>query len=191
MQKVCPGLWDHQIAGKENGLYSRHDSYDKHNPGKGSEYPRHGGFYIATWAAAYEHTKDTVFLEAIEQLVDSFEDRRNKKTGALMAETQSPNLMWPQSSLSLAVDLWESAEKVPRALGNKMLSCAEKPDKVFLNIKHDLSPGGKGFMIHAITSTLEPGRLRLGKPDDSRRHYSDIWATSYGNATDAQIAMQC
>ena len=190
-RKFALGLWNHQIADQEKGLYSRHASYDKHGPGKGSEYPRHGGFFIATWAAAYEHTKETVFLEAIEQLVDAFESRRNKKTGALMAETQSPDLMWPHSCLSLAVDLWESAEKVPRALGNKMLSCASKTDVVFLKIHHDLSPGGDGFMIHAVTSTLEPGWLRLGKPDDTRRHFSDIWATSYGNATDAQIAMLC
>ena len=190
-RKFALGLWNHQIADKEKGLYSRHASYDKHGPGKGSEYPRHGGFYIATWAAAYEHTKDTVFLEAIEQLVDAFESRRNEKTGALMAETQSPDLMWPQSCLSLAVDLWESAEKVPRALGNKMLSCASKTDEVFLKINHDLSTDGDGFMIHTVTSTLEPGWLRLGKPDDTRRHFSDIWATSYGNPTDAQIAMLC
>ena len=72
-----------------------------------------------------------------------------------------------------------------------MRTCASKTDEVYLKTGHDLSPGGEGFMIHAVTSTLEPGWLRLGKPDDSRRHFSDIWATSYGNATDAQIAMLC
>ena len=185
------GLWNHQIADQEKCLYSRHARYDAHGPMTGSEYPRHGGFYIATWAAAYEHTNDPVFLTAIERMVDTFEARCNTKTGALMAETQSPELMWPNSNLSLAVDLWESADKVPRALGEKMRKCASKTDDVFLRIRHDLSPGGDGFMIHAVTSTLEPGWLRLGKPDDTIRHFSDIWATSYGNATDAQIAMLC
>ncbi|MCE5251260.1 hypothetical protein LLG96_13670 [bacterium] len=185
------GLRNHQIADLEKGLYSRHARYDVHGPDTGSEYPRHGGFYIATWAAAYEHTKDPVFLDAIDKLVTAFENRRNKTTGALMAETQSPDLMWPQSNLSLAVDLWDSAEKVPYWLADKMRACASKTDEVFLKIRHDLSPGGKGFMIHTVTSTLEPGWWRGGKPDDSMRHFTDTWATGYGDATDAQIAMLC
>ncbi|MBN1291302.1 MAG: hypothetical protein JXB48_05625 [Candidatus Latescibacteria bacterium] len=185
------GLWNHQIADKEQGLYSRHARYDEHGPGIGSEYPRHGGFYIATWAEAYAHTKNPEFLKAIECLVNSYENRRNEKTGGIMAETQSPDLMWPHSNLSLAVDLWNSAEKVPIELAEKMRACASKTDDVYLKIAHDLSSGGEGFMIHAVTSTLEPGWLRLGKPDDTQPHFSDIWATSYGNATDAQIAMLC
>jgi len=190
-RKFALGLWNHQIADQEKGLYSRHAYYDKHQPGTGSEYPRHGGFYIATWAEAYERTKNPEFLRAIERLVDGFEGHRNEKTGALMAETQSPDLMWPQSNVSLAVDLWESAEKVPAELGEKMRACASKTDDVFLKIGHDLSPGGEGFMIHSVTSTLEPGWLRLGKADDTRRHFTDTWSTGYGDATDAQIAMLC
>ncbi|MFC1608146.1 hypothetical protein ACFL47_09260 [Candidatus Latescibacterota bacterium] len=185
------GLWNHQISDQDSGYYSRHARYDTHGPGKGSEYPRHGGFYIATWAAAFKHTKEPVFLKAIECLVDAFENRRNKTTGALMAESQSPDLMWPHSNLSLAVDLWDNTDKVTPALSEKMKAFALKTDDVFLTIGHDLSPGGEGFMIHAVTSTLEPGWLRLGNPDDSRRHFSDTWQTSYGNATDAQIAMLC
>lgn len=185
------GLWEHQIADQDSGFYSRHARYDMHGPGRGSEYPRHGGFYIATWAAAYERTGEPEFLDAINCLVDSYERNRNPVTGALLAETQSPDLMWPNSNLSLAVDLWDAAEKVPEALAEKMRACALKTDDVFLAIEHDLSLGGPGFMIHSVTSTLEPGWLRLGKPDDTRRHFSDIWATSYGNSTDAQIAVLC
>jgi hypothetical protein len=190
-RRFALGLWEHQIADHEQCLFSRHARYDDHGPGTGSEYPRHGGFYIATWASAYEYTGDTVFLEAIGKLVDSFERRRNPVTGALMAETQSPELMWPNSNLSLAVDLWDSAEKVPPSLAQKMRACASKTDEVFLKIKQDLTPGGKGFMIHAVTSTLEPGWMRLGKPDDTRRHFTDTWATAYGEPTDAQVAMLC
>jgi len=189
--RFARGLWEHQIYDQSTGHYSRHARYDIHQPGKGSEYPRHGGFYIATWAEAYKRTKDPVFLAAIETLVDSFEARRNPKTGALMAETQSPELMWPNSNVSLAVDLWNSADKAPAPLAEKMRNCALATDEVFLAIDNDLSPTGKGFMIHAVSSTLEPGWLRLGKPDDTRRHFSSTWATGYGDATDAQIAMLC
>ena len=190
-RRFALGLWNHQIADQETGHYSRHARYDVHQPGKGSEYPRHGGFYIATWASAYERTKDPVFLEAIETLVDSFEARRNKDTGALMAESQSPELMWPNSNLSLAYDLWQNADRVPDRLAKKMLACAAKVDEVFLRVPQDLSPGGEGFMIHAVTSTLQPGWLRLGKSDDTRRHFTSTWATGYGEPTDAQVAMLC
>jgi len=185
------GLWDHQIGDQASAHYSRHARYDVHGPGKGSEYPRHGGFYIATWAAAYERTKDPVFIEAIETLVRAYQARRHYKTDALLAETQSPDLMWPHSCLSLAVDLWEGAEKVPDDLAEEMRACARRTDDVYLKIAHDLTPGGKGFMINAVTSTLEPGWMRGGVSDDSRNHFTRTWATGYGEATDAQVAMLC
>ena len=108
-----------------------------------------------------------------------------------MAETISPELMWPQSCLSLAVDLWDSAEKVPDYLAQKMRACASKTDSVFLKINHDLSPHGNGFVTNAVTSTLQPGRIRKGKADTTKRLFTDTWATEYGAATDAQVAMLC
>ena len=47
-------------------------------------------------------------LEAIGALVDFFESRRNPTSGAIPAEQNARSkgeLMWPQSNLSLAVDL--------------------------------------------------------------------------------------
>ncbi len=190
-ERFANGLWDHQLADKESVHYSRHAYYDKHQPGRGSEYPRHGGFYIATWAEAYSRTKDPVFLEAIETLTNAFQARRHYLTDGLLAETQSPDLMWPHSGLSLAVDLWEGADKVPAELGAKMRSCASRTDKVFLRIAHNLAPGGEGFMTNTKTSTFEPGWWRGGKLDPSRPNFTQTWATGYGQATDAQVAMLC
>jgi hypothetical protein len=50
--KFSKGVWEHQIANHKTGEFSRHAQWDKHGPGGGNEYPRHGGFYILAWAGA-------------------------------------------------------------------------------------------------------------------------------------------
>jgi hypothetical protein len=179
------GLWDHQIH-EHSGEFSRHASWTKHATGTKNEYPRHGGFYIATWARAYEAGKDPVFLNAIETLVDYFEKNNSSQTGAIPCSTNPSRLeiMWPESNLSLAVDLWDGAEKVPDDLARKMRQRALKTDKVYLSLAHDFNPNGKGFVAGANVHSLE--RLTEGPWTDTA-----VWATGYGKATDAQIAMLC
>ncbi|MHC4664933.1 MAG: hypothetical protein ACYS9T_03115 [Planctomycetota bacterium] len=183
--KFARGLWDHQIH-EHSGQFSRHAKWKEHGTGTHNEYPRHGGFYIATWAKAYELSKDPVFLKAIETLVDYFNKNSNRLTGAIPCSTNPSRLhiMWPESNLSLAVDLWDSAERVPEDLARKMRQRAHKCDKVYLTLDHDFSPKGKGFVAGAYVHTLE--RLTEGPWTDTA-----IWATGYGKATDAQIAMLC
>lgn len=197
-QRFAIGLWNHQIADQKTGAFSRHamDIWDATKPSarKGYEFPRHGGFYIATWAAAYERTKDPEMLKAIECLVDSFAARRNKITGIIPAESNTPELVWPQSNLSLAIDLVESAKKVPEPLAKKMLALATSIDDTFLACKHELGPDGNGFLKAVRASTLEPtdtdtARGRTKTP--SRSSFTRTWETGYGEATDAQVAMLC
>ncbi|HUW18148.1 MAG TPA: hypothetical protein VMW16_02485 [Sedimentisphaerales bacterium] len=179
------GLWDHQIH-EHSGEFSRHASWTKHATGTQNEYPRHGGFYIAAWARAYEAGKDPVFLKAIETLIDYFEKNSSPKTGAIPCSTNPSRLeiMWPESNLSLAVDLWDGAKRVPDDLARKMRQRALKTDKVYLSLAHDFSPAGKGFVAGANVHSLEC--LTEGPWTDTA-----IWATGYGKATDAQIAMLC
>lgn len=183
------GVWEHQIADHGTGNFSRHANYAKHGPGTNSEYPRHGGFYIATWAMAYERTQDPVFLTAIETLVDYFNGRRSPQSDAIPAESNKRSeglIVWTLSNVSLAVDLEDSAWRVPPDLGNKLRATAARTDKVFLRINHDLSPGGTGFVTTAHTHTLDQGDVRYNKIAHSR-----LWATGYGQATDAAAANLC
>jgi len=183
--KFARGLWDHQIH-EHSGEFSRHAKWASHGTGVGNGYPRHGGFYIATWAYAYQKTKDPVYLKAIETVVDHFERTSSKETGAIPCCTTPSriNIMWPESNLSLAVDLWDGAGKVPKALAQKMRQRAFKTDKVYLSLAHDFSPPGKGFVAGADVHTLQ--RLTSGPWTDTA-----VWATGYGKATDAQVAMLC
>jgi hypothetical protein len=196
--RFATGLWNHQISDHKTGAFSRHamDIWDtaKTSARKGYEFPRHGGFYIATWAAAYERTKDPEMLKAIECLVDSFEARRNKTTGIIPAESNTPELVWPQSNLSLAIDLHDGAKKVPAPLAKKMRACAERIDGTFLAIRHELGADGNGFLKAVRASTLEPtdtytarGIQKPGKKDS----WTHTWETGYGESTDAQTAMLC
>ena len=183
--KFAHGLWDHQIH-EHSGDFSRHAGWAQHGTGVHNGYPRHGGFYIATWAKAYEVTKDPTFLKAVETLVDHFERTSSKQSGAIPCSTNPGRIeiMWPESNLSLAVDLWDAAEKVPEQLAQKMRQRAFKTDRIYLSLAHDFSPSGKGFVAGANVHTLE--RLTEGPWTDTA-----VWATGYGKATDAQIAMLC
>jgi len=183
--KFARGLWDHQIH-EHSGDFSRHAGWAQHGTGVHNGYPRHGGFYIATWAQAYEQTKDPVFLKAIETLVEHFEKTSSQQSGAIPCSTNPGriDIMWPESNLSLAVDLWDGAEKVPEKLARKMRQRASKTDRVYLSLAHDFSPSGKGFVAGANVNALQ--RLTEGPWTDTA-----IWATGYGKATDAQIAMLC
>lgn len=192
--KFAVGVWRHQIHNPETCEFSRHARYGRHGPSRGHEFPRHGGFYIATWAAAYQQTKDPELLTAIDRLVAFFESRRNPKSRAIPAEGFSLELLWPQSNLSYAIDLWDSAKLVPAPLDKKLRDSAAKCDAVYLQMKQDLSPGGKGFIKSAYTTNLQPGDIRevlLGRTQERWYPYSHTWASGYGMYTDAQLAMLC
>jgi hypothetical protein len=188
------GLWRHQIADAETVDFSRHAGYAEHNPSRGHQFPRHGGFYISTWSAVYEHTRNSDLLDAIERTVTSYENRRNRVTGSIPSDSTNPELTWPMVNLSLAIDLHESATRMPDRLASRMRLLATSQDEVFLKIRHDLSPGGKGFVKAAITSTLEPGDWREKTANRSLPQwypYSRPWTTGYGMVTDAGAAMVC
>jgi hypothetical protein len=186
-EKYALAVWKHQILDHQTGAFSRHTSYLRHKPQTGAEFPRHGGFYIALWATAYRHSRNAEFLKAVEVLVDGFQRRCSPKSGAIPAESVTPELMWPESNLSLAIDLEEAARSVPPELARKLRAFASHIDETFLGIPHDLSPAGKGFVERAVTSTLQPGAARGA----DKGLFTRLWATGYGEATDAQMAMLC
>ena len=82
--------------------------------------------------------------------------------------------------MSLAIDLWDGAAKVPEELAKKMRQCGSKTDRVFLKIKHDLGPGGKGFVDSVHTHTLEILDYSKG-----------VWKAGYGTGNDANFANLC
>lgn len=185
------GLWYHQIHDHETGEFSRHAQYDQHGTGTQNQYPRHGGFFIATWAEAYKQTKDTLYLKAIEVVYNFYHRNRNSISGAIPGEVDNPRsnnlLLWPNSNLGLAIDLWDATPKLPAELGGKLKDMALEIDEVYLRIKHDLSPDGAGFVSQGNAETLAAEDVRKG----NNRVYTDRWTTGYGQSTDASAANVC
>jgi hypothetical protein len=149
------GLWEHQIHDHTTGTFSRHAVFTEHRTFPDSEFPRHGGFYLATWAEAFRKTEDPVFARAITTLVAHFERNRSPQSGMIPAVSPG-EIAWPFSNLALAIELGEGAEKVDAALAKKMRACASRTDEIFLKLPHDLTPAGKGFAGTVDYHTLEP-----------------------------------
>jgi hypothetical protein len=95
--------------------------------------PRDAGFYIRAWAAAYAHTKDEQFLGLIEVLLKRFEQGR---------ETNS-RTDW---TLSMAIDCDGAAHHVPETLASRLRASADREDKVFCSLPHNVKTSG-GFLI--------------------------------------------
>jgi len=157
--KFACGLWQHQIGDHNTGNFSRHANYEMHQTFTDSEYPRHGGFYLATWAEGFKQTGDPVFTKAIDTLVTYFDGRRSKQSDAVPAESAARSggkALWSTSNLSLAIDLWDGSSKMPKELADKMRHSASRTNEVFLKLSHDLRQGGKGFVLNAHVDTLVP-----------------------------------
>ncbi|MDP6722956.1 MAG: FG-GAP-like repeat-containing protein [Pirellulaceae bacterium] len=130
-KKFAIGLWNHQIADHQTGAFDRHAPYDKHGPRDGRDFPRHAGFYIHTWAHAYKHTGDEIFLRAIEVVLSRFE-RKRKGTGGVMQATISP------------LDIETAASMVPNPLAPRLREFAQIEDQLVLENLHQRygSPDG-------------------------------------------------
>lgn len=118
-RRFALGLWEHQVADHSTGAFDRHAPYDRHGPRDGRDFPRHGGFYVHTWAHAYRHTKDETFLRAIESILARFERKRRGKDGLLHA-TIGP------------LDIETAASLVPEPLASRLRRFAEIEDALIL-----------------------------------------------------------
>lgn len=129
-ERFARGLWEHQIGDHKTGDLSRHASIASHGPGTEAPYARHGGFYIETWATAYKHIQDEVFLTAIRSVLNGLERARLHEGGMLVSGSKRKGGR-TQYSVSLAVSLEDAARYVPSALAEKMRKVASSNDEAF------------------------------------------------------------
>lgn len=206
-ETFAKGLWDHQIY-NHSGDFNRHAKYSEHGPGKSCNISRHAGFYITTWAHAYDRTKDPVFLKAIERVLIFKQASRHPITGALPSDRaplsveqwlhyisgqeikldHDPRIGGLHShvagTLSLAIDLHEAAQFVPAELKKMMLDFAATEDRHFLKYHEGLGEDSPHLFVDlAGVSTMKA--FAVG------RSYCPIWDFEYGKATEAQVAMIC
>jgi Periplasmic pectate lyase len=177
-RRFALGLWEHQIADPATGAFDRHALYERHGPRDGSDFPRHAGFYLRTWAVAYARTEDPKFLRAMEVLLKRFEAKRDPQTGWIESSA-GQTTVWPPSNLSLAIDCYGASLRVPEPLAGRLRAFADREDQVFCRLPHDLKGGG-GFA--AIVDKAQPAH----PPQRTA-----LWETRYGAWTTAQVGMMC
>lgn len=181
------GVWDHQIGNQTTGSFSRHADYDIHGPDTNHEYPRHGGFYISTWAQGYKETKDSEFLAAMEVMVNYYQGQQHVTTRAI-STTAGSTKEWTYSCLSLAIDLTNTIPLIPAGtLADEMALMAQEIDTRFLSLPHELDdplyPGTRGLVSTAYVANTDPY-----SPD---RPYRDWWAQGYGDGSTANMLNMC
>jgi hypothetical protein len=172
------GLWEHQVADHDTGAFNRHAGFWRHDATDGMDFPRHAGFYIRTWAAAYAHTRDERCLKAIDTLLKRYEQKRHPETGLIPSYGAQSNSA-VALTLSLAIDCDAAAGRVPVSLAQRLRAFAAREDEVFCRLPHDL-PGRAGFVTSLDRAT--------GQAEDSR---TPLWDGRYGGCTTAQMAMMC
>ncbi|MSU50313.1 MAG: hypothetical protein EXS37_14710 [Opitutus sp.] len=192
--RFARALWKHQINHQGTISWSRHAYLLKDEPSRrGFEFPRHGGFYIATWAEAFRRTGDPEMLQAIDAVVGYFESHRDPKTGViphysgLEYDRSGKELLtvYSPSNVSLAVDLHDAARSMPEASKQRMLDLARSIDRSIMALPHDPGPGGKGFVLFARADATEPVDLWRNPKDPMnglppvRIAYSGGWRTAY------------
>lgn len=178
--KYARGLWEHQIADPQTGDFSRHAKYDGHDPRKGFDFPKEGSYFICTWSEAYTKSRDAVFDRAIQVLATRYLKRTNPlglldNDSTPMPERQ--NLCVTLWSISLAMECHDAIPRLDDADTRVLLQqLAEKMDRGFLSLQHEVSDPQKGFICYAYTDTGKP-RPREEKKSEG---YSRCWEMGYG-----------
>jgi hypothetical protein len=135
-------------------------------------FPRYAGFCIRTWATAYAHTTNELFLDAIRQprghrpQGTHGSEARDSSTGPLIV-----------SGLSFAVDCDAASRLVPEPLASQLRKVADEADRRFCSVSHDLKATG-GF------ASGNDGSL-------TTEQNTTLWTAKNRAKTTAQIAMMC
>lgn len=172
------GLWKHQIGNHQTGDFSRHAPIDAHGPGTEAPYARHGGFYIETWAAIYEKTRDRTFLQAIESVLDGLERARLHEGGMLTGGTKSRGGRRAYD-LSLAVSLGNAAAKVPPELAAKMREVASTNDRVFAEGQAAAGQQANAAVGVNLWSNAYGGSGLAGRADVCMLRYRQVQLDAY------------
>ncbi len=137
-RKFFLGLWEHQIGDQTTGQFSRHAAIAAHGPRTDAPYARHAGTYIATWAKAYQLTREPILLKAIEVVLEGQE--RNRREDGLLAGGSLKKGSRRTHDLGLAVSLGEAAPMLPEPLAARLRDVAQINDGDLAAARVSVSP---------------------------------------------------
>lgn len=194
--KFAIGEWDHQIADKKTGLFSRHARWSEHGPFPGFEFPRYAGQMIERWTDAYSRMEN-INKPRREELLNAIliifgrmqKNMAITKSGYLPAGTSEQGdhneVVWLTSNLELARCLEKAAPLFENELAAQMRKFALKQDLDFLNAPHKLDSPGGGFAVTLHAETGVPRVRSMNKP------YTTTWDSGYGFGPHSKIANLC
>jgi len=194
--KFAIGEWDHQIADKKTGHFSRHARWSVHGPYSGFEFPRYAGQMIERWADAYQRDENLNQIRRDELLVAirvifgrMVDNMKLTKSGYLPAGSSKigdhNKVVWLKSNLELARCLEEAAPLFDNEFGEQMKKFALKQDIDFLDAPHRLDSVGGGFAVTLDAETGVPRTRSMNKP------YTSTWDSGYGYGPHSKIANIC
>ena len=190
--KFAIGQWDHQIADKKTGDFSRHAKWSDHGPQIGADFPRYAGQMIANWTDAYIRKENKgmsrrgELVTAISLMVTRMEGNMKTPTGYLLAGTDESHgqISWPTHNLELARCLWNSIPHMPGKLAERMKKLALKQDVNFFQLPHTINSGGGLVATVDVISGLPRSR-------SMNRPYTTTWTSNYGQGIHAGRANRC
>lgn len=190
------GEWDHQIADKQTGHFSRHARWSEHGPFSGFEFPRYAGQMIERWVIAYSRPENIdqprreELLDAIKVVYTRMEENVElTKSGYLPAGSTNKGdhdkVVWLTSNLELARCLELAASLFENELGERIRQFALKQDIDFLNAPHKFDSGDQGYAVTLHADTGLPRTRSMNQP------YTSSWGSGYGYGPHSKVANLC
>ena len=158
LTRFAHGLWNHQIADRQTGRFSRHALYHKHGPepdGAGREFPQTGSCYMNIWAREYGRNGAPEMKQALGTLLAMYRSMRHPATGAMAWCTgegaDRRGASYVELNLFMATTLQDSAalvEKRDPELARDMRLFVTQIDDEYLSNEYDkiLDVAGKGIL---------------------------------------------
>ena len=176
LKRFAHGLWDHQIADKNSGRFSRHATYEKPGgEGVGYEFPQTGSCYMDIWAREFARSGDAEMKRAIRTLLKLYRSMRDPKTGAMSwctaAGADRREVASVPMNLSMATTLQDAAaivEKRDPGLAREMRTFALQIDDEYLANDREkvLDVAGKGILTWYTIADRRPMAKGFTPPPD-------------------------
>ena len=185
LHRYAMGLWDHYVADKKTGNFSRHANSNGHGPGGGMEFPWPGSAMISTWVQAYQEKPDPEYLRAIDTILNRWESLRDGN-GHLAPCSNYPQWVWYVGYTLAANRLDDHAKlietKDPK-LADKMRAYGRKCDAAYLSVADnmlDIKGFGPVSSYLRATGRFNPDRLdMIGGPWQDRKDYAGFALMMY------------
>lgn len=186
--KFARGLWDHQIYDHKTGDFSRHANWDKHNPRRGFDFTKEGGYMIDVWARAYEASDDPTFVTAVDVLAGRYRGKLNDRN-LLDYDSTRKNYCNNGHNVTLATECDRAAPRFAKAppTAARLHELAASIDRGFLSCAHAPSVADRGFIASCLTENGEPCDREGPGPGG----YSVTWGMGYGKQSTAMIGLHC